>query len=91
LIKRIRENLLDEEFSDVEVIVRVSLILNDSKKELIDFVKDIYTIMEKRLISNMDKLTVENACLIAHGFGLDRGSKQLFAELEEVAFKDIDK
>lgn len=91
LIKRIRLNLLEEDFSDIEVIVRISLILNDTQKELLNYVADIYAVMEQRLLSNMDKLSVENACLIAHGFGIDRGSKQLFQALEEVAFKDIDK
>lgn len=77
-------------FNDIEVIVRMSLILNDTAKELLEFVTDIYDVMEKKLLANLDQINIEQATLIAHGYGVDRGSKELFNALEALVFKELD-
>lgn len=90
LIKHIRTEVEKDDFCDMEVAVRMSLILNDSGQDLLDFVKDFYSILETKILANLDKLEFENAALLAHGYGGERGSKLLFEKLEEICLRNPD-
>lgn len=90
LFDKLNKFMKEDDFSDLEVVVRLCLIITDSGKQLLDYVKDMFNLMEQIVLKNTDKLTIERASLIAYGFGNERGSPKLFEELEKAAFKDID-
>lgn len=88
LITHIRGEVAKEDFCDMEVATRMSLILNDSAQDMLNYVKDFYSILETKIMANLDKLEFENAALLAHGYGGERGSKLLFEKLEEICLRN---